>query len=151
MNSLELMINNIRLSIKSRKFISIFVFSKKNLKFLNFLYKKGYILSHVIFFLLKKNKRNNKQHKKYFKIFLKFFKGYSLISDVRIIKSIGGFNKSQVIAPSRFRTKLNFLLYYTRLYVVDSNNLYISTNRGIFSLYECYKFNLGGKVFFKII
>jgi ribosomal protein S8 len=60
--SLQIMINNIKLSIKTKKFFFICPKTSETINFLNFLYYNGFIINHLI---LKKKK------KKYF--ILKYF------------------------------------------------------------------------------
>lgn len=117
--------------------------------FLGFLIRSGYIADYYIF--LNFSKKNNKLVKlKYYKIFLKYKGKECLINDIQLIRSIGGFNKFLTVNPAKFPNKLAFFIFYCHRFSVYSENLLVHTTRGIFNLSDCYKYNLGGKLFMLI-
>jgi small subunit ribosomal protein S8 len=98
-----------------------FVIEKKNKvseAFLNILWDEGYILGY-------KNSHNK------FKIFLKYENGVPVIKSFKII------------------SKSSKKIYYSikQIWKVNSNNIFIiiSTSKGLKSIFDCKKENLGGE------
>lgn len=127
-SSFQNILINIKNGLNAKKMFIIQEISIKNKKLLDILWQEGYILGYTFF-------RSSKK-KIYFKIFLKYIRSKPAISSLKIITNSQKFPFYSVKQLWKIKENLNTIIF--------------STNKGLFTLKECKKLKIGGKLKFII-